>query len=52
MAEKKEPERKMAMAIKSTVRKRIRHYLAEHEGIRIKDLFNEALDEYLKKRGA
>ncbi len=55
MSNKKTPEpkaKKMAVLIEGLLRKRLRRYVAEDESLTVKAVFNAALDEYLKKRGA
>lgn len=54
MAEKKKngpAPRKTAVLLDGQIRQRLRLYVAKSD-LKIKAIFNEALDEYLKKRGA
>lgn len=43
--------RNMGIEILETVRKRLRRYATDND-LKIKAVVNDALDEYLKKRGA
>lgn len=54
MAEKKPAElapRKVAVELEGEIRQRLKVYVAR-EDLKMKVVFNKALDEYLKKRGA
>jgi hypothetical protein len=54
MADKKRngvPARKTAVLLDGHLRQRLRLYVARSD-LKIKAILNEALDEYLKKRGA
>ena len=46
-----EATKTIAVDLRESVRKRLRIYAAAHD-VKIKTVVNEALDEYLKKRGA
>ena len=41
----------MAVVLEGEIRRRLKVYVAEHD-LKQKAVFNAALDEYLKKRGA
>ncbi len=54
MAQKPPADEKMGLGVKipATLFKRLGHYLVEHPKLKQAAVVAEALDEYLKKRGA
>ena len=52
MAEKKWETKTIAVEILGALRKRLKAYIGGHEKLTVKTVLNDALDEYLKKRGA
>jgi hypothetical protein len=47
----KSEARNMGIEVLETIRKRLRRYATDND-LKIKVVVNEAIDEYLKKRGA
>lgn len=45
------PPKKVNVELEGEIRRRLKVYVAQRD-MKIKDAFNEALDEYLSKRGA
>lgn len=55
MAEKKATAwetKTVAVEVLGSIRKRLKAYIGAHEKLSVKAVVNEALDEYLRKRGA
>ena len=52
MKKQQADEKTVGVDLTGAIRKRLRLYVAAHEGLTKKAVVNAALDEYLKKRGA